>query len=286
MELADRIDQKLRLGKSDALLLYVASLQTVVLTLSQLLLGSQALVYYPAILLFVAIMPIYIGYVRGAITRDSLVERTRGWLYLIFGTVMYLAVVLVWILGRVSIIVKGLQLVMFFSIGWLSARTVPAVGSRILNALGGSADQSALESFTRTGEAIMWMSFTLAFITATPDLLGSSIGVFGALLMIGLSLAAIWNAEKFARLSEKGYVQEKRKIRNGRLRWLGIVGLGVFLFGGIVLTIVEPADVRWKVGLLVVLVTGMAMVFASLVLSGELSRKVRLRGTKPMLYRS
>ena len=283
-ELADSIDHKLRLGKADALLLYVASLQTVILTLSQILLGSWTLIYYPAILLFVAVMPIYIGYVRGAITRNSLVERTRGWLYLIFGTALYLAVVLVWVLGRVSIVFKAVQIVVFFLLGWLSAWAVPVVGKGILNVLGGPVDESALESFTWTGEATMWMSFMLAFITAYPDLLGTPIGAFGALWMVGLSITGISHAERWARLSEKGYVQEKRKVRNGRFRWLGMIGIGLLLSGSVVQSTVDSVDIRWMVGF-ALSVTGGVLALVSLVLSRKLPiGKVKVYRTKQEFY--
>lgn len=281
MDLADAIDQKLRIGKVDALLLYVASFQTVILTLSQVFLGGWTLVYYPAIFIFVAVMPIYVGYVRGAITRNSLVERTRGWLYLIFGTVYYLAVVSVWVLGRVSTIIRVAQMAVFLLLGWLLARTVPVSGDKILKALGGSADESTLESFERTGEAILYLSLTLAAITGNPDMMSDPLGAGGLILFIALNAWAVWNAEKWARLSEKGYVQEKQRTRNGRLRWLGILGLGLWVLAWPILTIFGAADMRWRTAGIGMILTGCFLLLISLLLSRRLPVwKVRIRRVK------
>jgi hypothetical protein len=280
MDLDNTIEQKLRLGKVDALLLYLASFQTVILTLSQIFLGSWALLYYPAIFVFVAVMPIYIGYVRGAITINSLVERTRGWMYLIFGTVMYLAVLSVWVLGRVSTIVRVAQMVAFTLLGFLLARAISVSGKRILRAIGGSIDASALESFNRTGEAILWMSLVFAFITANLDTVRNPIGALGAMLFIGLSTAAIWNAEKWARLSEQGYVREKVQVRDGRLWWLGILGIGLNVLGGTVLALPSATDILWRASGLVLMLTGSCLVVMSLLFSEGLRTKVRIHKVK------
>lgn len=50
---------------------------------------SKLLLLVPALLVSVA-LPLYVGYMRGSIEQpDSLLERARGWVYLIFGTGSY-----------------------------------------------------------------------------------------------------------------------------------------------------------------------------------------------------
>ena len=45
-------------------------------------------------LLLGIILPFYVGYLRGAIEKDSLGERIRGWICLIIGTTSYFALYL------------------------------------------------------------------------------------------------------------------------------------------------------------------------------------------------
>jgi hypothetical protein len=52
---------------------------------------NEILYYFTIPLLFFAVaMPLYIGYWRGAITKNLIIERIRGWIYLLLGTLMYL----------------------------------------------------------------------------------------------------------------------------------------------------------------------------------------------------
>ena len=271
MDVADFIDRKLRLGKADALLLYLSGFQSIVVTLSQLFFGMWTLAYYPGILLFVTVMPVYVGYVRGAITRNSITERTRGWLYLIFGTVMYLVTVSVWLLSRVSILFRVSEAAVFFLLGFGMARIVPASGERILRALGGSRDDTTDESFYRTGEAIMWMSLLLAFITANPETMSVSLNGIGAAFFVGLSAVGIWNAEKWARLSERGYVRERQRMRNGKLRWLSIAGILIYFLGWAFSTLVNLSSIMERFFALTIIMIGVVLVLVSLFLSGRLS---------------
>jgi hypothetical protein len=49
-------------------------------------------------LLIVGVMPLYVGYMRGAIEQQSMAERARGWVYLLFGLGSYsITVVVAWI---------------------------------------------------------------------------------------------------------------------------------------------------------------------------------------------
>jgi len=57
--------------------------------------GSEALPYILPLMLIMLVMPLYVGYIRGAITKDNVVERARGWTYLVVGVITYL----VWILS-------------------------------------------------------------------------------------------------------------------------------------------------------------------------------------------
>ena len=85
-----------RKGKIDSLLLFAASLISLIFSITQWLMeGFEALLYILPLMLIMLVMPLYVGYIRGAITKDNVVERARGWTYLVVGVITYL----VWILS-------------------------------------------------------------------------------------------------------------------------------------------------------------------------------------------
>ena len=66
------------------MLLFLSSFLGLGLGLLQLVCESIAvLVFFLPLLILILVVPIYIGYIRGAILLDSIVERIRGWFYLI-----------------------------------------------------------------------------------------------------------------------------------------------------------------------------------------------------------
>jgi len=227
---------KSKVDKSDALLRSICGLYAVIVTVSQYIVGGKVWCWfcsYFAILFFVVGIPLYVAYVRGAITVDSLVERARGWIYLVFGTVSYLTWIWVWFEGELSIFVMALSTAIMFSLAVALTIAAPAFGGRIMMALGGRPDASSRESFTRTGHAIMWMTFLLVFVTVNPASgLDTTSRLIATLVIVGVSVSGIWNAEKWARLSEKGYMEKKGQMRNGRITWLMIVGMALLLISG------------------------------------------------------
>lgn len=94
-EAVRRIETKLRLGKLDSLLLFLSSLLGLGFALLQLMYNNiLILVYFLPLLFLILVMPVYIGYIRGAILLDSIVERIRGWLFLMLGGGFYIGTVI------------------------------------------------------------------------------------------------------------------------------------------------------------------------------------------------
>jgi len=80
--------QKSRL---DNLLLHTSTLLGIILALSQATIGSKDLLKsFIPLFLFIWLIPVYVGYIKGAIVYDLISERIRGWIYLIIGTLTYL----------------------------------------------------------------------------------------------------------------------------------------------------------------------------------------------------
>ena len=90
-DLKEYLDQRGRMGKLDSLLLYLTSLFGLLFSLIQALgFGIEGVIRLIPLLFSGMFLPIYFGYVRGALMTDSLEERIRGWLYLICGIPFYL----------------------------------------------------------------------------------------------------------------------------------------------------------------------------------------------------
>jgi hypothetical protein len=95
-ELAKHIEFRLKLGKFDALFLFVPSLLGIGFSLFQYYLGivkePTAMIAFMPILIVGIGMPVYIGYYRGGIKLDSMMERARGWIYIVSGVGTHIVV--------------------------------------------------------------------------------------------------------------------------------------------------------------------------------------------------
>ncbi|WP_287588278.1 hypothetical protein [Candidatus Borrarchaeum sp.] len=87
-DLKHYLDVKLRIGKLDSALLFLSSSITIIFALIQVFIGGVgALIYFLPLFFLGWIIPFYVGYIKGGLG-DSVVERCRGWLYLILGIIM------------------------------------------------------------------------------------------------------------------------------------------------------------------------------------------------------
>jgi len=92
----EEINIRLRLGKLDSLLLLIPTLLGIAFSLSQYYLRivkEGEIAVFISILILTAGLPIYIGYYRGGIILDSIVERARGWIYLANGFLVFMILV-------------------------------------------------------------------------------------------------------------------------------------------------------------------------------------------------
>ena len=225
-------DQASKLERMDRLLLFACGLYGIVTTLTQYL-GAKTWAAYIATLAFGVAMPVYVGYIRGAIIIDSVVERARGWIYLVFGTIAYVVWIWVWYEGERSPIVMAFSAAAFFCLVVALILVAPAFGKGIVRALGGTIDSSVRNSFLRTGQAILWMSILMSFITVNPTAgLDFASNVASTLIVVLLSVVGIWDAERHARMPERDILLRRGMIRSRRALWLGIVGLALLLVSG------------------------------------------------------
>lgn len=76
--------------KLDRLLLSTTSLLGLIFGISQIIIGGMdSLIFFIPFIILIWLWPIYIGYIRGAIVFDHILERFRGWIYFIGGIFIY-----------------------------------------------------------------------------------------------------------------------------------------------------------------------------------------------------
>jgi hypothetical protein len=150
-------------------------------------------------LLLGIILPFYVGYLRGAIEKDSLGERIRGWIYLIIGTISYFALYLSsWLRMNYSqflLIHSQILLVLILALSlssvYLLIRWVRRVFRRSLNqyAVSGTALSGFSYAFVFTliiglYHDLSGKDFVVMLLTGSPDLLFWISIVLAALLVV------------------------------------------------------------------------------------------------------
>ena len=84
-------DTEARYGRMDELLLNLSASIGILFTLIQAAIsGVNSIILFSPLLLMGWVLPIYVGYMRGAI-QNSMQERIRGWIYLVVGVLIYCA---------------------------------------------------------------------------------------------------------------------------------------------------------------------------------------------------
>lgn len=80
-----------RVQKFDNLLLYLVSFVGLITGISQFLISMNynMLMIILGLIILMWFFPVYYGYYRGAILYDSILERIKGWIFLISGTISY-----------------------------------------------------------------------------------------------------------------------------------------------------------------------------------------------------
>lgn len=88
-------EREMKLDKLDTLLLFLSSSLSLGVTIFAALQDLRWLMYFLPVLVPAWIMPIYVGYIRGALILGSLKERVRGWTYFVSGIGTYAALYII-----------------------------------------------------------------------------------------------------------------------------------------------------------------------------------------------
>jgi len=85
----DIIKNEFRKNNLDNALLFMCSFVGFIFSLLEIARGSNIVIYFIPILVLSVILPFFHGYLLGAVFQDSIIERIKGWNYLIYGTFIY-----------------------------------------------------------------------------------------------------------------------------------------------------------------------------------------------------
>lgn len=94
----------------DEFFLFITSALGFFFSFTYTLLGYREVVYgFLPLLIIGLVIPIYIGYVRGAILLDMLEERVRGWIYFLCGVFVYIASSILFIVDKLLMLSVGFE---------------------------------------------------------------------------------------------------------------------------------------------------------------------------------
>jgi len=176
-ELMKQIELRLRLGKLDSLFLFLPGLLGLTLSLLQFYLGiirdQSGIVTFIPILMIGIGMPVYVGYYRGGIKLDSVVERARGWIYVVCG----LSTDMLPTVGRMvdRFLPEPYWVIRLLVVAALTATLVMSLGAKIgigiLSLFGGKASEQDLQVFRNTLLAAVYLALYLSGVSESLKML-------------------------------------------------------------------------------------------------------------------
>lgn len=253
---------KERLEKLDDAFLFIISVVGLLITIIQgYSNGILGIVEAVPILILGIPLPFYIGYVRAAIslpqTEEAIVERLRGWGYLIFGLGAYVSILAPTL---PSLIPYGLILyIVILLVSALSAGYMQSWFMRTFKV--GQDPKHQISYFGSIASAALLaiaFGYSVSAYIHWPTL--ASINYYFSIilevLIIGFAVIAGITFEKASRLiaSDKTPLNEKqiRGIVEGN--FIMRASLGILILTGLILTTSRRSSVLWIVGLIIVLV--------------------------------
>lgn len=93
------LEERFAFQRLDNALLILSSLVNVVFAVGNTAFGREILAFFLPLYVISWVMPIWSGYFLGAVLRKNIVDRMRGWIYLLSGTIAYFVspITIIWI---------------------------------------------------------------------------------------------------------------------------------------------------------------------------------------------
>ncbi len=250
-------NRKLRLGKVDAALLFLASsVGTIFAVIRAVVSGAGGLWYVAPLLLLGVVLPLYFGYWRGGVVRSSAIDRYRGWIFFWVGLGFYALNGLLVGLEKVGLIASsGLSLagegsliiVPLFFLGY-------KFEGSFLRIVGYRKTPVSSECLLDTKVSAMFLGVcSLVVVSGLSN--GYSFSDYGYTLTIlsvffgFIGIIFLWRSERFWYLATFGYIEEMvsaRLVRGRKVsQWwgFGFVLIGVIPLLGLAYGLIRPATV-------------------------------------------
>ena len=249
-------NRKLRLGKVDAALLFLASSVGTIFAVIRAVVSGAGGLWYVAPLLLGVVLPLYFGYWRGGVVRSSATDRYRGWIFFWVGLGFY----------ALNGLLVGLEKVGLFASGGLSLAGEGSLVIVPLFFLGYKFEGSFLRivGYRKTpvsSECLLDTKLSAMFLGACSLVVvgglsnGYSFSDYGYWLTIlsvffgFIGIIFLWRSERFWYLATFGYIEEivnARLVRGRRVsQWwgIGLVLIGVSPLLALAYGLIRPATV-------------------------------------------
>ena len=209
-ELREYLERKLTLAKLDSALLFFSSSLSIAFGVGYGFLGAKWLQYYLPMLLLGWFMPVYIGYVRGSLIKDSVEERVRGWIYFTMGLGYYIVSPLLGVfveeILKLGLYTSFVTAIPSLIIGYFLGTLHPKVVYDIFKIKRKDIRKEVKEAFTETRFSALFLAISLMFISTVdwskfyekPDLLTNTLETV-MILILGTFLVLMITGERKAR---------------------------------------------------------------------------------------
>jgi len=250
-------NRKLRLGKVDAALLFLASsVGTIFAVIRAIVSGAGGLWYVAPLLLLGVVLPLYFGYWRGGVVRSSAIDRYRGWIFFWVGLGFYALNGLLVGLEKVGLLASsGLSLagegsliiVPLFFLGYkfegsflriVGYRKTPVSSECLLDTKVSAMFLGACSLVVVGG---LSNGYSFSDYGYSPTILSVFFGFIGIIFL--------WRSERFWYLATFGYIEElvnARLVRGRKVsQWwgFGLVLIGLSPLLALAYGLIRPATV-------------------------------------------
>jgi hypothetical protein len=287
-----------RMRNLDSFLLFLSSIFGLSFSFLYALLGYREIVYgFLPLLINGLVIPIYIGYVRGAILLDTLEERVRGWIYFIYGIISYILSPAFWAINKLMLTANiefeiASRLVMFIGIFAVSyflgagnlrrwfCHTIFKVFNREMTKL---TDKIYIDTGSSAFSVSLFLSIAFIFsISSTLD------AIITSFMVVNISFGVaffVWNERDIRRwidlLQFSEYIDlEYRPSKFFIPIWIGKVFSVISLLAiAILLVAFKWIDLFVQIGLVIIVLIGYILVTFSFGKSRTMH--VKKKGTMP-----
>jgi len=166
LQVRQGFDRDKIVSKLDSALLFFASSVNLVFGLGYAIFAFEWLKIFVLFLIMSWIIPIYVGYIRGALIQDSIDERIRGWIYFAYGTAYYACFLTIFMLlittMNLSISLAAIIPMIFMKL--IKIQFWPVIVHDLFKVRYENFNESVFRAITFTEVSVLILSFGMAIV--------------------------------------------------------------------------------------------------------------------------